>query len=150
MVNLALQPSQYLGRSGGSRPYCRKRASNHSCSPHFCTVHRGYLHRQPGPGLCRPSQLTCALDWAPCNDRRQGLLRPLCDPLPNRCPSLLEAGQVVCCPETHLAHDRCNEVSCDESVLHPVFRGRQCWLWKGQSHLFHWQTGDPSLRCSLP
>ena len=33
MVNLALQPSQYLGRSGGSKPYCRKRASRHSCDP---------------------------------------------------------------------------------------------------------------------
>ena len=27
---LALQPSQYLGRSGGSRPYLRKRASRYS------------------------------------------------------------------------------------------------------------------------
>ena len=33
MVNLALQPSQYLGGSGGSRPYSRKMASRNSCAP---------------------------------------------------------------------------------------------------------------------
>ena len=33
IVNLALQLSQYFGRSGGYRPYLRKRVSRHSCAP---------------------------------------------------------------------------------------------------------------------
>ena len=32
-MNLSFQPLQYLGRSGGSRPYRKKRASRHSCTP---------------------------------------------------------------------------------------------------------------------
>ena len=33
IVNLVLQPSQYVGRSGRSWSYLRKRASHHSCAP---------------------------------------------------------------------------------------------------------------------
>ena len=35
MEKAALQPLQNLGRSGGSRPYCRKRSSIHSCAPSY-------------------------------------------------------------------------------------------------------------------
>ena len=38
---------------------------------------------------------------------------------------------------TLTAPERCNKVSCDETGRRPVFRGRQCWVWKGQSCLFH-------------
>ena len=69
----------------------------------FYPVHCGRLHRQPGPSLCCPSQLTCALEWVPRNGRRHGLLRPLGSPLPNHRPDLLEAGRVVFRPELHLA-----------------------------------------------
>ena len=60
MVNLALQPSQYLERSRGSRPYRMKRVSCHSCAPSSvpftvdgCTIRQAPVfvahHRQRAP-----------------------------------------------------------------------------------------------------
>ena len=105
--------------------------------PQLCSVNRGKLYHYPVPGIFRPSQSMCALDRAPCDGRHQGLLRPLCAPLPNRHLSLSEAGRVVYRPELHLAPERCDEVSCDDTESCPVFRVCKCWFWKGQSCLFH-------------
>ena len=38
----------------------------------------------------------------------------------------------------------------DDTGHCPVFRGCQSWVYKGQSLLFYWQSGDPLLWCSLP
>ena len=52
---------------------------------------------------------------------------------------------MVCYPELHLAPECSDEVSCDDTRRRPVLRGRLYWVWKGQSRLFGWQAGDPSL-----
>ena len=79
MVNLEMQTSQKFGRSGGSRPYCRKRASLHSHAPIYfsfivdgCTVIQAPFfvarHSQHAPWTgapamvgARASSVRCAL-----------------------------------------------------------------------------------------
>ena len=56
---------------------------------------------------------------------------------------------MVRCPELHLAPDRCNEVSCDDTGCCQVFRGCQGRVWKGQYRLFYWQIDKLSLWCLL-
>ena len=113
------------------------------------SIHRGRVHRQPGPSLCFPLQSMCALAWGPHDGRRQGLLHLMGTPLPHCRPSLSEEVQVFCLLELHLSHERWDKVSCDYTGSRLVFRGRHFLVRKDQSCLFHWQAGDPSPRCPL-
>ena len=115
----------------------------------FCPVHCVRLYCQPGPSICLPLQPTCALNWVPFDGHRQGFPCLLGAPPPNRCLSLFEAGQVVRCPELHMAPKRYNEVSCDETGRPPAFRGHICWFHLGHSPLFHLQVVDPYPWCPL-
>ena len=90
--------------------------------PQICPIQRGQLYHHPGPSLCRPLHTMCALELGPCDGRCQGLLRPMGAPPPNRSPSLLEVVRVVCHPELHLAPERFDKVSCDDTGRRPVFR----------------------------
>ena len=128
----------------GSRRYRSKRASRHSCTPDLsCLPWADALSPRPQYLLLVTVNVSLTLgplQWSPPGP-----------PPPAVCyisklPSVPLRGR----PRgpssgTPPAPERCYKVSCDDIARHPVFRGRQCRVCKGQYLLFNWQVGDPSL-----
>ena len=56
---------------------------------------------------------------------------------------------MICCIELVLNTERCNKISCDNTVLRTVLRGFLCRILEVQARLFHGQTSDSPTWCYL-
>ena len=117
--------------------------------PQLCAIHCGRQHCELGPSLFHPSHLTCLLDQAPLQCRRQRRFHPLLPPVPHGQPSSPETSCVMGCPEFGLAPERRDEVSFDYTGRRPVLRSRLNRIHYGQPRLIHRQAGVCPRRKSL-
>ena len=113
MEKAVLQPSQNLGRSGGSRTYHRKRASSNSCATIYVplTVDGCTIGHSPIFAACRKRRM--AWTGSPSRVSASAFSEQMVFLLT---PPLSHVGGMICRPEILPAPERCNGMYCDNKV----------------------------------
>ena len=115
----------------------------------LCTIDCWWLHCHTCPHFCRPLQAACDMDRGSLQGLCQCLLWRQCVPIPQLLPPLSHVGRVIRRNELLLSSKRCGKMSCVYVGRHPVISGRPCWVWEGNTRMFHWQAGDPPPQGSI-